>query len=123
MRNTLEAEQIKFFFKQGFLEVETVLSNQEIQLVTKALLHVKRETPGHVQEESVHAIPSVLALMRKRHFGPLLYSLMNKKPIRLFYDCYIEEEIDQLYAPQESECALLLYLSGPKAGNALFFKT
>jgi len=78
-------------------------------------IHKQRsETPGFAQENLFRSLPDVLTLARK--LGGFAAGLIDRKPIRIAYDCFLKQ-LDAIPEIEDREVGLLLSLKG----KGLFF--
>lgn len=123
MRLTVASEQLKFFRIQSYLDVEHILSDKEIELLVKTIAKAKSEAPHYPEEDLVRSIPLLLSEIRRKKFGSIVSELIGKKPIRWVHDAYIDQPLSALPLLEEGDCGLLLFLTGPKKGNGLFYSS
>jgi len=108
-RITIAPEHKKFFQINGYISFEELVSSHETAALWKQIRKQQSELPGLFLENLSRSIPEVLVLARK--LGGIAAGLLDRKPIRFAYDCFVEnlEEIPEI---DEREVGFLLSLSG-----------
>lgn len=113
-RTTIAPEHKKFFQINGFIAFDGLTSPSEMEEIEKSIRKHKSNLPGLSQENLVRAIPSIHTLARK--LGKTVGALLDRKPIRLKHDAFLED-LKALPLIEERELGLLLLPSG----KGLFF--
>lgn len=113
-RVTLAPEHKKFFQINGFISFEELVSPLEMKELLKQIHKQRSETPGFAQENLFRSLPDVLTLARK--LGGFAAGLIDRKPIRIAYDCFLKQ-LDAIPEIEDREVGLLLSLKG----KGLFF--
>jgi hypothetical protein len=119
MRITVSPEQLKFFERQGYLELEHLISQSDSSELLISFEKLRDKSPGYTEENCFRSIPLIATLARKRGWGQIAADLMHKKPLRLAYDRFwsqppeFHEELDR------DSCGLLLKLN---TGHGTFFR-
>ncbi|MCH9627210.1 MAG: hypothetical protein S4CHLAM2_08450 [Chlamydiales bacterium] len=113
-RFILAPEHKKFFQLNGFISFETLIAVEEMKAIWKRIEKHRSDLPGLTQENLSAALPELLPMARK--IGPIAAGLLDRKPIRLVYDCVVEQ-LEQTPAIEEREVGLLL----SKTGAGFFF--
>ncbi len=113
-RFILAPEHKKFFQLNGFISFESLIPAQEMEAIWKQIEGHRPNLPGLTQENLSGALPELLPMARK--IGPIAAGLLDRKPIRLAYDCVVEQ-LEETPTIEEREVGLLL----GKTGTGFFF--
>jgi|GEM_PF-6714420 hypothetical protein len=119
MRVTVSAEQIKFFELNEYLELEDLISEEQIKLLISSIARVRAKSPGYPDENCFRSIPLVAELTRGQRWGQIASELLHKKPLRIAYDRFWETVPSFSQYLDKESCGLLLNLVN---GNGTFFK-
>lgn len=119
MRFTVSAEQIKFFQTEGYLALENLLTKEEAASLLAAISSIKSKSPGYPEENLFRSIPMIATVARKRRWGEIAFSLIQKKPLRIAYDKFFSSKPTFLNTLDEYGCGLILNLN---EYSGLFFK-
>lgn len=110
MRRTMIAPEHKKFFQiNGFIAFDGLTASSEMKEIQKSIQSHKSNLPGLSQENLVRAIPSIFTLAHK--LSKTAGALLDRKPIRLKYDAFLED-LERLPLIEERELGLLLLPNG-----------
>ncbi len=113
-RMTIAPEHKKYFQINGYISFEGLVPSQELKELLARINARRSDLPGLNQENLARALPSVLGMATK--LAPFAAALIDKKPLRLAHDSFIED-IQKVPQLDEREIGLLLSFSG----TGLFF--
>lgn len=112
-RVTIAPEHKKFFQLNGYITLEGLLTADEVKELAQEVKKHRSELPGLLIEN----FPGALPIARKQ--GAIAAALLDRKPLYLTYDCVLDD-LEEMPTLEDREIALLLPLSGPRAGEGLF---
>ena len=119
MRITVSPEQLKFFDIQGYLELESLISEEESKRLLDSLATLRDKSPGYAEENCFRSIPQIATLARKRGWGQIAAGLLHQKPIRLAYDHFCSKAPEFNQELERDSLGLLLNLN---TGLGAFFR-
>jgi len=119
MRFTVSPEQLKFFHIQGFLELEDLLGEEEVSLLTAEIDAIKNKSPGYPEENLFRSTSFIHSLIKKRGWGQVGAELLHKKPLRLAYDRFFTTSPLFTDSLDDDSCGLLIHL---ETRRGFFFK-
>jgi hypothetical protein len=118
MRFTVSNEQLTFFLKQNYLELEDLLSEEEAALLLAAISDVRKRSQGYPEENFYRSIPLISSLAKKRGWGEVASKLLNKKPLRLAHDKFCTSFPSWTEPLENDSCAVVIELN---TRRGLFF--
>ncbi|NGX61599.1 MAG: hypothetical protein K940chlam9_01086 [Chlamydiae bacterium] len=118
---TLAPEQRKFYFRNGYLVLEDLVPKSTLGQVRLAVEELAKKMPGYQVENAFRALPIVGKMVQKGKFGPLLFQLLEKKPIRIKSDLFLQEN-EPFPELEDEECGLFFPLQGDNLGQAIFYR-
>lgn len=107
-------EHKKFFQRNGYITFEELVSSIEMQTLLDQIQKRRSELPGFHQENLFRSLPNLLSIAGKT--AEVAAQLIERKPLRIAYDCFLES-FAQIPPIQEREVGLLLSFKG----KGLFF--
>lgn len=120
MRYTISPEQEKFFSIHNYLELEEVVSEEEVSSFFKALRKLRTETPGYPEENLSRSIPLINTLINTRGWQQLAEELSHQRPLKLHFDRFFLRAPSSSISIQGNECGLMIDL---EKRTGLFFRT
>ena len=108
-RFTPAPEHKKFFQLNGYITFDALVDPLWLQKLFAAIEKRRSELPGVTQQNLANAFPDILKLAGK--MGALATLLIEKKPLRLAQEAYIESPSD-LEELNDREVGLLLSETG-----------
>jgi hypothetical protein len=111
MRFTISSEQLKFFHTEGYLTLENLLAQEERTALLSTIETICQKSPGYPEENFFRSIPLVTSLTRKRGWGEIVYTLIQKKPLSIAHDLLFRQVPSSAYLLEEDTCGLLIDLN------------
>lgn len=108
-RAKIAPEHKKFFQLNGYISFEGLVPPQEMEELWNQMLERHKLLPGPLHENISRSVPLVMKLARK--LGGIAASLLDRKPVRLAYDSFVEN-LKEVREIEEREIGLLLSFSG-----------
>ena len=119
MRFTVSAEQLKFFHLNGYLQLENLISEEEVDHLTVALAALCTKSPGYTAENCFRSVPLIASLARTRGWGHITSDLLHKKPLRIAYDRFWSQTPEFTRELGKEDCGFVLNL---RTRQGIFFK-
>lgn len=110
----IASDHKKFFEIHGYISFEELVPSEEIKVIFKLVQERSSELPGLNQENLFRSLPAILNLERK--LARVSSALLDRKPIRIAHDAYIEK-LSSICPIGEREIGVLL----DATGKGLFF--
>lgn len=108
-RKNVAAEHKKFFQINGFISFEELVQPSEMAEVFAYFQKHRSQLPGLFQENLFRSSPLILNVAK--NVGYIAAALLDRKPVRIAYDCLVEDP-EEVVAIEEREIGLLLSAMG-----------
>lgn len=131
MRFTVDHQQRKFFHTNGYITLEELISQEDVNTLYRLIQkEVRRRNENNIFEikDLYCSIHEILKILKKRQLGEIVFELTGQKPLRIATDRYFTPPVQLPFAnlPDWTGFAgdlwgVFLSLKGDEAGHGICF--